>query len=635
MANAGNISDRASGPRGIAQMLHGLNNLRTFATILVVLGHAAIPYMATPIRTLIWPAHDAQTHLAFDLLGLWTSGFVMPLFFLMSGISAGPSSLKSTMADFIGTRTVRLIKPFLFASLIIMPVCYAIFGVGMLLTERVTFGQLIRLRFAPELQGHLFGPAHLWFLEYLLIVSIAWCLLTHAAQLLPQRVRTAGDRALLALAAGPWRVLALAVCVLSILALEPDTCIRIQNSFIPDPYRLLYYGVFFTLGAWIAKLPDPVRSLQLGGRWYAFLWPIFFACLAPVALRHLETPVVGWDRVWLVTAAALSGSTAVCALLAFGAGMGNRKLEWSKYLSESSFWTYLFHVPAIAAAQVALLHVPIPAVLKFALSAAFSLGLSLVTFEYCVRYSRLGLFVLGVRKRAGTKGLRPEMGWIGVGVAGTALVLAFVGYHHPYFFARNLHAVPEHRLIRVNRMSPAEFQTLATKTQAKSVIIVSLGGDHEDWFKSRHDWCDAHGVFFGGVEVKDEEIPTPERLVALADLFEKAPRPILIEGHRSPALTGFGAAFAILMEGGSPEESLRQFDRRYFQLEGPEHTLLAKVIHRYRRELETTGQAHSPAVFRDFLSRPHPPAIAAEGESETVATRRAMFGAPRYPLQLR
>ena len=37
----------------------------------------------------------------------------------------------------------------------------------------------------------------------------------------------------------------------------------------------------FTLGAWIAKLPDPVRSLQLGGRWYAFLWPIFFACLAP------------------------------------------------------------------------------------------------------------------------------------------------------------------------------------------------------------------------------------------------------------------------------------------------------------------------------------------------------------------
>src|SRR4051794_30611621 len=85
---------RPSRGGGPAEMGPALEALRVAATLLVVLYHAALSYMATPPRLTIWVAHDLPGHVGFDALVYWINGFVMPAFFLAAGVSA-PAACES------------------------------------------------------------------------------------------------------------------------------------------------------------------------------------------------------------------------------------------------------------------------------------------------------------------------------------------------------------------------------------------------------------------------------------------------------------------------------------------------------------------------------------------------------------
>src|SRR4051794_16450677 len=71
-----------------AEMVNALDALRVASTFFVLLYHAALAYMATPLRLTTWVAYDASHHVAFDYFIYWINGFVMPVFFLAAGVSA-------------------------------------------------------------------------------------------------------------------------------------------------------------------------------------------------------------------------------------------------------------------------------------------------------------------------------------------------------------------------------------------------------------------------------------------------------------------------------------------------------------------------------------------------------------------
>jgi glucan biosynthesis protein C len=71
-----------------------------------------------------------------------------------------------------------------------------------------------------------------------------------------------------------------------------------------------------------------------------------------------------------------------------------------RYLAQASFWMYLFHHPAVGLAQVAVHGSGLNAETKFALVWISATGLSLLTYEVCVRRTWVGALLNGQRETA-------------------------------------------------------------------------------------------------------------------------------------------------------------------------------------------------------------------------------------------
>lgn len=70
-----------------------------------------------------------------------------------------------------------------------------------------------------------------------------------------------------------------------------------------------------------------------------------------------------------------------------------------RYVSDSSYWLYVAHVPLIIAAQAVVRSWPLPATAKFLLVCTVVSGFLLFTYQVMVRYTWLGTLLNGPRTR--------------------------------------------------------------------------------------------------------------------------------------------------------------------------------------------------------------------------------------------
>jgi len=110
----------------------------------------------------------------------------------------------------------------------------------------------------------------------------------------------------------------------------------------------------------------------------------------------LATSVYSWLAVW--------GFLGVC-LRAF-----NHRSMLVRYLSDAAYWIYLVHLPVIVLLQLALEYVQnrgefsIPPGVGFLISVGFTLAISLLSYQYLVRYGLIGKWLHGAKsKNTGTK----------------------------------------------------------------------------------------------------------------------------------------------------------------------------------------------------------------------------------------
>ena len=84
--------------------------------------------------------------------------------------------------------------------------------------------------------------------------------------------------------------------------------------------------------------------------------------------------------------------------------MLSRERPTIRFLSDSSYWLYLAHLPLVVAAQALVQHWRLPSGVKFTLLLAGVTGLLLLTYRYWVRYTWLGRFLNGPRTRPTSPG---------------------------------------------------------------------------------------------------------------------------------------------------------------------------------------------------------------------------------------
>jgi len=184
----------------------------------------------------------------------------------------------------------------------------------------------------------------------------------------------------------------------------PDTA----SGIVPWPPKLLYYAVFFAVGAawhgtntfekhvgqhWWLCLALAVPAFQLGLGWYDDRNTAFEKAgdenWAEVARLHAIMSIATVAYTWLMIAGCIGLFRFICP-------GKNGKM---RYLSDASYWLYLAHLPLIMAVQIWVSDWQQPGILKFLFICAFTTGVLLIVYEYAVRYTFIGTALNGRRTR--------------------------------------------------------------------------------------------------------------------------------------------------------------------------------------------------------------------------------------------
>ncbi len=186
----------------------------------------------------------------------------------------------------------------------------------------------------------------------------------------------------------------------------PDTSIGI----LPFPHLLFYYGIFFGFGALLFDRPRAAE--RIGSGWWAAL-PLALLIMLPYGLAISGT--TGEVPGWLPFSTPGSGGRAFMNILAQAlytwlmslglVGLFRRILRREhrvvRYLSDSSYWLYLAHLPLIIWLQGRIADWDLPAIPKCLLLCVSVTALLLLTYEYGVRYTPIGTILNGRKVRPG------------------------------------------------------------------------------------------------------------------------------------------------------------------------------------------------------------------------------------------
>ncbi|MBO6514609.1 MAG: acyltransferase family protein [Phycisphaerales bacterium] len=230
---------------------------------------------------------------------------------------------------------------------------------------------------------------HLWFLWHLcwfVVIFVVLALVTKPVSKF---------KGLSLLTAFPWCLVYLVPLTMwtqSLMALRmgPDTAI----GLIPAPHVLGHYAVFFFFGSLLFGVFG--SSLRVG--WWGVPALVGSVVCYPLALSLDESGsgnALGWFglvqsvMVWLM----IYGLIGLFELIA------SAERRWVRFLSDSSYWLYIAHLPLIVVVQVWVLNWDAPSWMKFAVVTLSVFVVLLVSYRYLIRYSPIGTMLNGKRQR--------------------------------------------------------------------------------------------------------------------------------------------------------------------------------------------------------------------------------------------
>lgn len=381
---------------------YGLDALRGVMMLLGIVLHTAMLYAPLPPI----PVNDRRTSPLFAVVVLFIHDFRMPLFFLLSGFFWALLVGKYGLPRAYRNRAARILAPLLLGVLtLVPPATWLILSFGV----SAEAGRLVAWttspehlewarRLVPKLNlepGRAPAPAHLWFLYYLLLFYLGMPVCVAARHLLERQAwRQAAGR----LMASAWLPLALGVWTAASLWPHPGAWVGFQY-LRPKASGLLYYGTFFVLGYLYHGFRDGLLATcrRHAGAYALAGGAAFLAGLAPSAADYRTG---GGDfRLHLLTVALHGCSTWLLVYAAIGVFQRyfDRDGPWVAYISQSSYWVYLVHLPLAVLAGWALVAVDVPAAVKFVLAASFTTVVSFASYHHLVRRTWISVLLNGRR----------------------------------------------------------------------------------------------------------------------------------------------------------------------------------------------------------------------------------------------
>ncbi len=361
----------------------GLDALRGYAALGVVLLHCCVPYMNPKVPGLAWSVEDSP-HWAASLIFWSIELFIMPVFLLLAGYFAWGSLVRSGSKRLVTSRARRLLVPLGFGMVVILPIDLYVWLAGWVADGKIPLRKLKSLKFADGIDQDLWGLSHLWFLQYVFL----YVLILAGAYFLYRRIEILARYRLSATLC----VVMLSAMGCLTLFIHPEVVWGFQHRFYPVLSKWLYSGLFFAGGALVAFY-DP-RLTWIAAKVYRSSGLALAFSISALLLGqwHLR----GGDHQFATMMLAVTTCAAAALITVSFVGLAAKvrgRLRWQlQYLAAASFWIYLIHHPILGLLQVDLkwLLPNTSSLLKIGLVFAASLSLSLVSYEAFIRRTLLG-----------------------------------------------------------------------------------------------------------------------------------------------------------------------------------------------------------------------------------------------------
>jgi glucans biosynthesis protein C len=364
-------------PTGDARY-HALDSLRATMMLLGIYLHVVVGYSGDGN----WPYIDPHpTGVLNFTLGIIHS-FRMPAFYVMAGFFGALLWNRRGPASFVSNRVHRIALPFALFWIWMFPLTSAIV-VGLQRGTHAIVPFFTSGMFLTKLH-----PMHMWFLEYLILLYALGALVAFVARSWPRGVHNRIHAAFRWALLRPYApVLAALLSWLPLTAMRGN--LRDVSGLMPDPVILVAYIVPFTFG-WLLY-----HSRDLLPRFERSIW-VYIGLGVPAFLVYGLVPGAAHPFV------KAAGNVLLCWFLTFatiGLFLRHASAEsprW-RYMSDSSYWLYLMHLPVVVLLQVAMLPVPLPALAKVPLVLALAVGLLVISYDLFVRPTWIGQLLNGRR----------------------------------------------------------------------------------------------------------------------------------------------------------------------------------------------------------------------------------------------
>ena len=369
------------------ERFHGLDAVRGIAMLLGIVIHASLPYIEGLPKGL-WPSDKNTSNIIaiiFEFIHIWR----MPIFFIISGFFANLVITRKSLIIWWKNRFLRLVLP----AIIFFPIA------SITIPWIFKYGYTGNINFFFSNEGQ---PHHLWFLYHLFIFVLFSIFIKFFGLIIHKFFKQINlivvvdifntVKSFLGRHIFDSRFPVLMIFVFFIFNLFTGA------DLIINP---LASGLYFLFGYRLYKnnlLFDFIKSnwkfYLIGGLTVTI---IFF--ILNTQASNFAKEDVRWIP-WVI----LKISSAVLLSFSF-IGLAEQKFSnlnpMVRFISDSSYWVYLIHLPLVAFITFFMFKITIFAELKFLIAIILTSAICLVTYKYFVRSTIIGILLNG--KKLGSK----------------------------------------------------------------------------------------------------------------------------------------------------------------------------------------------------------------------------------------
>jgi len=351
-----------------ARLLY-LDNLRVYLTILVILHHTAMAYSGAGDWPIVDPAIDDISPISLTFFTTLNQSYFMSIFFLLAGYFTPRSLDKKGRASFIKDRLIRLGIPLLLFTTIILNI-----------NEYLYVVYYLKESFSPI---WAYSPAHLWFLQALLIFTVIYVVYRVFADRITSRkkVQYYQDRF------PPNTALVLSIIILTVLTFA----VRLRfpvGSYVAglQPAHFVHYifsfcvGITAQRGDWFNRLTK--RQARQWGIISLIVMPLGLVLMIVGGLLENEANIVQflggmhwqafvytlWETILMI------GITVF--LPYFFRNRFNKAGPLLRSMARNVYTVYIIHLTLLWGMSIVFLSINIPTILKFFLVSSITISLS-------------------------------------------------------------------------------------------------------------------------------------------------------------------------------------------------------------------------------------------------------------------